>query len=130
MRVANRFLRESADASVPRMLEKIECKDVFEAAEKGDETSQAILEQVYSYLGLFLANICCVTDPDVILIGGGVSKAGKPLVDGTMKYFQKYAFHACRETKILLAELGNDAGAYGAWETGIGCVWRRLLKQQ
>ena len=36
-----------------------------------------------------------------------------------MKYFQKYAFHACRETKILLAELGNDAGAYGAWKLAL-----------
>ena len=119
VRVANRFLTESADASVLRMLEKMECKDVFEAAEKGDAAAQVILERVYSYLGLFLANICCVTDPDVILLGGGVSKASKPLVDGAMKYFQKYAFHACRETKILLAELGNDAGAYGAWKLAL-----------
>ena len=125
MRVANRFLTEYADASVLRMLEKMECKDVFEAAEKGDAAAQVILERVYSYLGLFLANICCVTDPDVILLGGGVSKAGKPLVDGAMKYFQKYAFHACRSTKILLAELGNDAGAYGAWKLALDAFGER-----
>jgi glucokinase len=125
VRVANRFLTEYADASVLRMLEKMECKDVFEAAEKGDAAAQVILERVYSYLGLFLANICCVTDPDVILLGGGVSKAGKPLVDGAMKYFQKYAFHACRSTKIILAELGNDAGAYGAWKLALDAFGER-----
>ena len=119
VRVANRFLVECSDASILRNLERIECKDVFEAAERGDMAAQAILKRVYRYLGLFLANICCVTDPDVVLLGGGVSKAGETLIHGTMEYFQKYAFHACKETKILLAELGNDAGAYGAWKLAL-----------
>ena len=119
VRVANRYLADYKGESMLRDLPKMECRDVFHAAEAGDVAAQDILEQVYSYLGLFLANICCVTDPGVILLGGGVSKAGEPLVQGTMKYFQKYAFYACRDTKILLAELGNDAGAYGAWKLAL-----------
>ncbi|MBR5816134.1 MAG: ROK family glucokinase [Anaerotignum sp.] len=119
VRVAKRYLEENADASILRDLQNLECRDVFDAAEKGDKAAEAILEQVYRYLGLFLANICCVTDPDVILLGGGVSKAGEPLISGTMKYFKKYAFHACKDTEILIAELGNDAGAYGAWKLAL-----------
>ena len=119
VRVAKRYLTEYADTSVLRQMEHMECKDVFDAADKGDTAAKAILEQVYKYLGLFLANVCCVTDPEVILLGGGVSKTGEALIRGTRKYFDRYAFHACRDTKILLAELGNDAGVYGAWKLAL-----------
>ena len=71
---------------------------------------------MYDYLGEFFANLCCVTDPEVIVLGGGVSKAGKPLVDGVKKYYEKYVFHATRNVDIKLATLGNDAGAYGAFK--------------
>ena len=125
VRVANRYLTSCEDDSVLRGLKKIECKDVFEAAGKDDVVAQAILERVYKYLGLFLANICCVTDPSVVLLGGGVSKAGQPLIDGAERYFQKYAFHVCKDTKILLAELGNDAGAYGAWKLALDAFGKR-----
>ena len=74
------------------------------------------MEQVYEYLGRFLAGICCVADPEMVVLGGGVSRAGQILLDGVKKYFDRYAFHACRETKFALAALGNDAGAYGAFK--------------
>ena len=119
VRVAKRYLSEYTDESILREAEKIEARDVFAAAEKGDPAALAILEGVYRYLGLFLANVCCVTDPEVIVLGGGVSKAGQPLINGAMKYFRKYAFHACRSTKILPAVLGNDAGAYGAFKLAL-----------
>ena len=48
------------------------------------------------------------------IIGGGVSKAGQYLIDAIADVYVKYAFPACREAKIALAELGNDAGIYGA----------------
>lgn len=119
VRVAKRYLKEYADESCLRSMEKIECKDVFEAASRGDQAATAILERVYRYLGLFLANVCCVTDPEVIVLGGGVSKAGEPLITGMERYYQKYAFHACRSVKLRLAELGNDAGAYGAFKLAL-----------
>ena len=55
-------------------------------------------------------------DQDGQILGGGVSKAGAPLLEGAMRYYQKYAFHACREVKLVPARLGNDAGAYGAYK--------------
>ena len=55
-----------------------------------------------------------MTDPETIVIGGGVSKAGQPLVDFIQKYYRKYAFVSCKDTQIVIATLGNDAGIYGA----------------
>ena len=55
----------------------------------------------------------------IIVIGGGVSRTGQPLLDGIRPYFDKYAFHACRSTKIVLAALGNDAGIYGAFKLAL-----------
>lgn len=90
------------------------CKDVFDAA--GDEVAKAALDQVYRYLGEFLGNICCVLNPDTVLLGGGVSKAGQQLIDGIKPYFEKSVFHACKNVRFCLATLGNDAGAYGAFK--------------
>ena len=114
VRLAKKHLAAVAEASALRALENLTCKDVFDAGKAGDQVALQILEQVYSYLGEFLANVCCVTDPEVIVLGGGVSKAGQPLIDGVRKYYQKLVFHAAKDTRIELATLGNDAGAYGA----------------
>ncbi len=114
VRLAKKHLAAVAEDSVLRKTETFTCKDVFDAAAAGDLAAKTILEQVYSYLGEFLATVCCVVDPEVIVLGGGVSKAGQPLIDGVKKYYQKYAFHALRDVEIKPAELGNDAGAYGA----------------
>ena len=65
-------------------------------------------------LGTAIAHITAVVDPDVIVIGGGVSKAGQILLDAIEKYYRPTAFHACRDTQFKLAVLGNDAGMYGA----------------
>ena len=116
VRLAKKHLAATESASSLRNLENMTCKDIFDAGAAGDEVALEILEQVYSYLGEFLADICCVTDPEVIVLGGGVSKAGQPLLDGAKRYYQKYVFHAARETRIELAQLGNDAGAYGAFK--------------
>ena len=118
VRMAKRYLAAHDTPSVLRE-KAFECKDVFAAAGEGDEAALAILEQVFELMGQFLANISCVTDPEVIVLGGGVSKAGPILVDGVTKYFHKYAFHACRSTRITLATLGNDAGAYGAFKLAL-----------
>lgn len=116
VRLAKRHLAATRTHSCLRELEQIQCKDVFDAGAAGDEAALEILEQVYELLGRFLANVCCVVDPKVIVLGGGVSKAGQMLIDGATKYFHKYAFHACRATRIVPASLGNDAGAYGAFK--------------
>ena len=116
VRVAKKYLSANAAPSSLRAIENLTCKDVFDAGKAGDEAALAILEQVYDYMGRFLAAICCVTNPEVVVLGGGVSKAGQPLVDGARKYFGRYVFHGCKNVRFELAQLGNDAGAYGAFK--------------
>jgi len=115
VRIAKQFLSASDLPSSLRQLDVLTCKDVFDAAKSGDILAGQILEQVYAYMGEFLANICCVTNPEAVVLGGGVSKAGAPLLEGAKRYFDQYAFHACRNVQFCLATLGNDAGAYGAF---------------
>lgn len=116
VRMTKEALDTSDCASCLRQLETIACKDVFDAAAAGDTIAQTVLEQYYRYLGEFLANISCVLDPEVIILGGGVSKAGLPLLHSLRPYFEHYAYHACVDIPIAIASLGNDAGAYGAFK--------------
>ena len=89
-------------------------KDIFDLAKAGDPAAMAVTEEAGEILGRAMASISCVVDPEVFVIGGGVSKAGEYLTDLVARYYRKYAFHASKETKITLARLGNDAGIYGA----------------
>ena len=114
--LAKRYLKGSQEPSVLRGSEEPTCKDIFEAGKSGDPAAQVILQQVYGYLGEFLANICCVVNPETVVLGGGVSKAGQMLLDGVRPYLDQCVFHACRDVRLALATLGNDAGVYGAFK--------------
>ena len=116
VRIAKQFLAKCDTSSVLRGIENLTCKDVFDAGAEKDPLAMEILEQVYAYMGEFLANICNVVDPEYVVLGGGVSKAGQPLLDGVQRHFGKYVFHAVSGVKFALATLGNDAGAYGAFK--------------
>lgn len=94
---------------------KITSKDVFESAENGDALANKILKEVTFHLGFVLASIANTLNPDKIVLGGGVSKAGSILLDAVNENFAKFAFSAVRDsTKLALATLGNDAGVLGA----------------
>ena len=113
-----RLDRDNAPSSL-RSLEEITCRDIFDAGKAGDQVALEILEQYFDYMGQFLGNICSVVDPEVVVIGGGVSKAGQVLIDGILPYFHKYVFHAASGARFTLASLGNDAGAYGAFKLAL-----------
>ncbi len=116
VRTARRHLNRSVNPSVLRDLQDLTCKDIFAAGAANDVVATEILERVYSNLAEFLSDVCCVVDPELVVIGGGVSKAGEPLLNGISRHMHKYLFHAIRELKFALATLGNDAGAYGAFK--------------
>lgn len=113
-RLARRAIESENLDSVLRGMDYVTAKDVFDAYKQGDALAEKIVEQFASYLGRALAVFSCVADPEVIVIGGGVSKAGQVLIDCVQKHFRKHAFSACKDTAIKLATLGNDAGIYGA----------------
>ena len=119
VKVAHRMLKKSFEPSVLRERQDFTCKDVFDAAAAGDALAQEILEKVYSYMARLIADICAVVNPETVVIGGGVSKAGDVLLEGIDRYFHRFAFHAVRGVKFNLATLGNDAGAYGAFKLAL-----------
>ena len=94
--------------------EDVTAKDVFDAVKAGDETAKEIAVEFGRYLGYALANLAAVLDPAVIVIGGGVSKAGEVLIPYIREPCMERAFFANRNVKFALATLGNDAGICGA----------------
>lgn len=114
VRMAKKVLQETERATVLRNLEEITAKDVIDAAKAGDQAADEIFDKFCDYLGYSLAATAAVIDPEIFIIGGGVSKAGQVLVDRVQAYFKKYVWPGCRNIKFALAELGNNAGIYGA----------------
>ena len=112
-RLAKRRLTKDDAPSVLRE-GGISAKTVFDAVKAGDRVAIEIAEEFGMYLGKGLASVANVVNPEMFVIGGGVSKAGEILLTFVEPEFQKYAFSACRNAKFALAKLGNDAGIYGA----------------
>ena len=117
--MANKELAASDEVTALRTNEAITCKAVFDAAKADDPLARRVLDRFYRYMGEFLGNLCDVVDPDAVVLGGGVSRAGQVLLDGTRPYFDQYVFHAARGARFELASLGNDAGAYGAFKLAL-----------
>ncbi|RII33608.1 ROK family protein [Clostridium chromiireducens] len=112
--LANKALSITKIESKLKEFENLSAKDIFDSAEAGDELALTLVDDFSNNLGKALANISCVIDPEIFVIGGGVSKNGDVLIDNIFKHFKENAFHASRNTKFKLAKLGNDAGIYGA----------------
>lgn len=95
--------------------EKITAYEVFKEAEKGDAVSQKVLDKALNYLGICVANIIASFDPEMVIIGGGVSKGGNIVFQKVKEVVDKRCFKAMSEsTKIVPAALGTDAGVIGA----------------
>lgn len=116
VRLAKRALQASDEPSVlrNRPIEKLSAKAVFDAVKEGDALAIKVAEQFGEYLGKGLGVVAGIVNPEVFVIGGGVSRAGDILFKYIKPYFDKTAFVGCRNAKFALATLGNDAGIYGA----------------
>lgn len=113
VRRALELLLKSTTSSKLRKLNVIQAKDIFDYAKEGDPIALEVTEMMYDDLGMALATISCVCDPEVVVFGGGVSKAGSFLLEGVKRKFVEYSFPASENTQFSLATLGNDAGIYG-----------------
>ncbi len=94
--------------------DELTCRNVCDCAKEGDEIAVETLETSCRYLGQALAAITLVIDPEIFVIGGGVSKAGSFLIELIRKYYKFYTPMTEKKADIALAMLGNDAGIYGA----------------
>lgn len=106
--------------------EPLTAEAVINAAKSGDVIGQSVVERVGWMLGKAMATLACAINPEVFVIGGGVSKAGDLLIDPIKRNFDAMAFHGTKHTQFAVATLGNDAGIYGgaklvldAWKDGV-----------
>lgn len=113
VRLARRKLSENTKETILNA-EEVSAKTVFDAVKAGDEVATQVAEQFGAYLGYALADLGAVLDPEIFVIGGGVSKAGEILFIYVKKYYEERTFFTCKDVKFALARLGNDAGIYGA----------------
>ncbi|MFZ5351743.1 MAG: ROK family protein [Bacillota bacterium] len=117
---AGYLLNNSNQASSLRKMcngdyDSIEAKMVFDAARAGDKLAEAVIDRMIKYLSIGIVNIYNLLDPDMIAIGGGVSKAGDYLLELLRKQVKKLVFNCnIGYGEIVIAELENDAGIVGA----------------
>lgn len=114
VRLAKRLLSEKDEASEMRKFSELSAKNVFDCAKEGDKLALEAVEKACNYLGVAMAHIAQVIDPEIFVIGGGVSKAGEIITETTKKYYNKNVMVALKNKEFKLATLGNDAGIYGA----------------
>lgn len=114
VRLAGRELAKDDTPSSLRGLENLTARDVFTAARSGDKIAGEVIRLFGYYLGQAIGSVITILAPDVVVIGGGVSKAGSILVEAVEEYYRDYTFHACKDVPLVLARLGNKAGIYGA----------------
>lgn len=93
-------------------------KEIVDGAKSGDLIALEVLEYCMDFLGRSLADISVMIDPEAFIIGGGLSSAGEFLLNIIRKSYAKYSNISKEEMDIILAELGNDAGIYGAAKLG------------
>ncbi len=102
------------ESSLRKIGDSLTAKDVLDAAKAGDPLALEVMDTVGHYLGVVLAQLALTVDPDIFVIGGGVSKAGLFLLDIIEKHYKQYMTISQDHAIIGLAKLGNDAGIYGA----------------
>lgn len=110
---ATGIIRAAKQFSPFKEMDKVTAKDVYDAAAAGDKNAVAVVAESSAALGYASAAISCVVNPEMILLGGGVSAAGSALLDPVKAAFKAFAFSSCAETRFALAQLGNNAGIYG-----------------
>jgi glucokinase len=112
--LAKHHLTQSDQPSLLRQFETFSAKRVFDLAKSGDQLAIAVVSEVADYLAYALSIVTMSIDPDIILFGGGVSLAGKFLIDQVERTFETYVTPFIKKANFALAQLGNDAGIYGA----------------
>ena len=115
VREAKRILKKSdADSKMRQFGDLLTARDVCDLGRDGDPLADEVMETVSRYLGLAISHVEMTVDPDVFIIGGGVSRAGSYLLEKIRKYYNDYTTLSRNHGNVVLAALGNDAGIYGA----------------
>ena len=96
-------------------LDRLTTKVIFQAEKRGDALALDVINQACAYLGTGIASAVNLLNPQVVVIGGGVSQGGRSFIQRIEKEVKKRAFpSATKSLKVVKAKLGNDAGFIGA----------------
>lgn len=117
---AKRYLAKSDEATTLRDMAELTAKDIFDAAKDGDAVAEKLVDQLGRYLAIACSHLAHVVDPQVFVIGGGVSKAGDILIKAIEKHYDPICMKAVKGKPFKLATLGNDAGIYGTAKMVLG----------
>lgn len=113
-RQAREALEQGLETSL-KNYENPKSYDVYVESQKGDKVSLDILEKTFNYLGIGMANVVSIFDPDMIVIGGGVSNIGDMLFDKVREVIKSRCFKSMADNcKVVPVKLGTDAGLVGA----------------
>ncbi|MBQ9120729.1 MAG: ROK family glucokinase [Lachnospiraceae bacterium] len=114
VRMAKKRLAEEETPTKLREFAELTAKDIFDCAKAGDTVAEELVDMLGSYLAAALSHVAATVDPQVFVIGGGVSKAGQILLDAISRHYNDNILFALKNKEFRLAELGNDAGIYGS----------------
>ncbi|MBQ7542845.1 MAG: ROK family protein [Clostridia bacterium] len=94
----------------------VDGRTAFDALRKGDHAAKKVVDKYIYYLAQGITNVVNIFQPDMICIGGGISHEGETLLEPLRRMVarERYSIHAKKQTQIVAAELGNDAGIFGA----------------
>ncbi len=120
VRMAKKALAKGDKKSSLSGFAKLSAKNIFDEAKKGDELALELVDTLGNYLAYALTHVSAVVDPEVYVVGGGVSRAGEILIDAIKKHYNNNIMKALQNKEFRLAELGNDAGIFGAARMLIG----------
>lgn len=115
VRLAKYHLEHSKEPSVLRDMHYMSAKKVIDAAKENDFIAVEVMKEVANYLAYLMGVMTNTLNPDIFVIGGGVSNAGDYLIDLIKVSYYDYVRPFIKETNFAIASLGNDAGIYGAF---------------
>ena len=106
------FMLKSVNGDVS----KVNGITAFNAMREGDKSGREVVDKYIKYLALGITNTINIFQPDILCIGGGVCNEGDPLLLPLKEIVAKevYTKNSAKNTEIVIAKLGNDAGIIGA----------------
>ena len=115
-RNARQRLAAGANSSLADLTEEVTAAEVGQAAQAGDQLALEIIHQAAAHIGQGLADFCHIFNPEIFVLGGGVSQLGDLLFDPIRASLEANLMHPIysQDLKILPAALGDDAGLVGA----------------
>ena len=103
-------------AMVDNDINNVSGRTAFDAMRKGDEAAKKVVDKYIGYLACGVSNIVNIFQPEILAVGGGIGNEKENLLEPVRRVLasERYSIHAKKQTRLMAAELGNDAGIIGA----------------